>query len=311
MIVTTINGNFDTENAYRQCNNNTKDFEEFTRRTPGEVFKLPLGYIIPLGTMGNAMTKQDQFKSNFHIIAYALADELIDRTLDFEDFNIRIKNESGKIIKSINKLNTYVENKLGSGWKVTIFNVSISTSINSMCNGVDTVESIDLAISEYEKIVMSRIDGLSKSNELNPWKHEIIELFYDYAQVMSSSFRKIMSKDKKECIGIGVELLVYDSYANGLRLLFGVDSFTSSKIRMHNADSNIYTFVLKARIKGRNVKFKPVRRFSGKSNISDVEVMSGCSERIAYNIVNKNYRHWSFISLPEDLRIPLSEVRDG
>lgn len=314
MFINIINSSIDTEKAYETCNENSKKFEESTRICPIEAYKFPIGFVIPLGTLKDEHDRNSQFTSNFHIVAYTIADELLDKTIDFEDFNIECNAiDQGSIYRSTKKINNFVQSKLGNGWKVTLFNVSIPTAIKSLCKGIDTVESVNKAIGIYENIIYNRINKLVQASEDgSTWENEVVELFYDKVNTLSNNFVKVIDNrhsDKNshfiECNSIGVELLVYDRYANGLRLLSGVDSFASSKIRLHNFDNKIYPFVLKARVQGEDSSFKPIRQFGGKSIITKSEITSGCTERIIYNIVNKNYKHWSFLSIPEDIEVVL------
>lgn len=46
-----------------------------------------------------------------------------------------------------------------------------------------------------------------------------------------------------------IEIMVYDRYANGIRLLTNYESFASTRIRQHEADDEkVWAYVLKARI---------------------------------------------------------------
>lgn len=313
MKIVTTNGAFNTEELYKNTNINLVEIEESSRTNPKEASKYPIGYIIPLGTLGNAPSQSTQFKSNFHIVAYTIADELMDKSTDFEDFNIDdSKQEQGQIYKLIKKLNEIAKSTLGLGWNITLFNVKLSTAIDSMCKGSNEIDVMNKSINDLQTIVSNRLGLLSKSNEENPWKHEIIELFYTPLRAISYKFMKLVEKNTQKdlmpfgiCNNIIIETLVYDSYANGLRLLTNTESFASSKIRSYKGESTIYLLVLKARIVGEEDGFRPIRQYGGKSRISKVELTSGCAERIIYNLVNKNYKHWSFISIPENLDIEL------
>lgn len=327
------NGEFLTEDFLKKTSDNVIGLEEAARTTPKKSLKYPIGYVIPLGTLGNAPNQSVQFKSNFHIVAYIIASDLIDRDLDFEDFNLADRvQDKGQISKLSKALDELAESKLGKGWRITIFNVNLDTVVSSMCKGNNDLDTMRKSMDDLYTIVNSRILQLGKSTAQEPWGHELIDLFYAPLKAVSAEFSKIIkpqatqqpkpklsraqeltTKEAKKkltlnkiCEGILIEALVYDDYANGMRLLTNIESFASSKIRIHKLDnSDIYLFVLKARISGDNPEFLPIRQFAGKSKISDTEITSGCVTRIIYNLINKNYAHWSFISIPDDLKVSL------
>lgn len=327
------NGEFITEEFMKKTADNVIGLEEAARSIPKKSLKYPIGYVIPLGTLGNAPNQSVQFKSNFHIVAYIIASDLIDRELDFEDFNLADRvQDKGQISKLSKALDELAEGKLGKGWRITVFNVNLDTVVSSMCKGNNDLDTMRKSMDDLYTIVNSRINQLSKSNAKEVWPHELIDLIYVPLKALSTEFSKIIkpqtpqqpkpklsrnqeltTKEAKKkltlnkiCEGILIEALVYDDYANGLRLLTNIESFASSKIRIHKLDDdNLYLFVLKARISGDNPEFIPIRQFAGKSKISDTEISSGCVTRIIYNLINKNYTHWSFISIPDSLKIDL------
>lgn len=316
MNIVAKNGAFNTEELYKNTNKNLVKVEESSRVNPKDSSKYPIGYVIPLGTLGNAPNQTTQFKSNFHLVAYTIADDLLDKTIDFEDFNINdSKIEQGQIYKLIKKLNDLAKSTLGFGWNITVFNVKMSTAIDSMSKGSNEIDMMNKSINDLQTIISNRIGLLGKSNTENAWQHEIIELFYTPLKAISCKFVKLLEKNTQKdlmplgiCNNIIIETLVYDSYANGLRLLTNTESFASSKLRMYNGNDTIYLLVLKARIVGETDEFRPIRQYGGKSRISKCESISGCAERIIYNLVNKNYKHWSFISIPENLDINLYNI---
>lgn len=318
MKVTTSTGAIETNELSTKVNINMVKLEEAARNNPLSIDNFPIGYVIPLGTLGNAQNQQEQFSSNFHLVAYTIAKDLIDLSIDFSDFNVNTdQNAQGQVLKLQKRLDELAIRSLGDNWRVTIFNVSLQTTIDSMCKSRQDVDAMAKAMDDLYKIIESRIKGIANSNEKNPIHHEIVELFYAPLKALSTSVIKIVEPRSKSasaplgmCNEIVIENLIYDDYANGLRLLANKESFASSKIRRYASNElhDVILLVLKARILGDDISFRPIRQFAGKSRISVAKTKSGCSERIIYNIVNKNYKHWSFISLPGDFKISLSNI---
>lgn len=318
MKVTTSTGAIETNELSTKVNINMVKLEEAARNNPLSIDNFPIGYVIPLGTLGNAQNQQEQFSSNFHLVAYTIAKDLRDLSIDFSDFNVNTdQNAQGQVLKLQKRLDELAIRSLGDNWRVTIFNVSLQTTIDSMCKSRQDVDAMAKAMDDLYKIIESRINGIANSNEKNPIHHEIVELFYAPLKALSTSVIKIVEPRSKSasaplgmCNEIVIENLIYDDYANGLRLLANKESFASSKIRRYisNELHDVILLVLKARILGDDISFRPIRQFAGKSRISVAKTKSGCSERIIYNIVNKNYKHWSFISLPGDFKISLSNI---
>lgn len=318
MKVTTSTGAIETNELSTKVNINMVKLEEAARNNPLSIDNFPIGYVIPLGTLGNAQNQQEQFSSNFHLVAYTIAKDLRDLSIDFSDFNVNTdQNAQGQALKLQKRLDELAIRSLGDNWRVTIFNVSLQTTIDSMCKSRQDVDAMAKAMDDLYKIIESRIKGIANSNEKNPIHHEIVELFYAPLKALSTSVIKIVEPRSKSasaplgmCNEIVIENLIYDDYANGLRLLANKESFASSKIRRYTSDElhDVILLVLKARILGDDISFRPIRQFAGKSRISVAKTKSGCSERIIYNIVNKNYKHWSFISLPGDFKISLSNI---
>ena len=318
MKVTTSAGAIETNELSTKVNINMVKLEEAARNNPLSIDNFPIGYVIPLGTLGNAQNQQEQFSSNFHLVAYTIAKDLRDLSIDFSDFNVNTdQNAQGQVLKLQKRLDELAIRSLGDNWRVTIFNVSLQTTIDSMCKSRQDVDAMAKAMDDLYKIIESRIKGIANSNEKNPIHHEIVELFYAPLKALSTSVIKIVEPRSKSasaplglCNEIVIENLIYDDYANGLRLLANKESFASSKIRRYTSDElhDVILLVLKARILGDDISFRPIRQFAGKSRISVAKTKSGCSERIIYNIVNKNYKHWSFISLPGDFKISLSNI---
>lgn len=318
MKVTTSTGAIETNELSTKVNINMVKLEEAARNNPLSIDNFPIGYVIPLGTLGNAQNQQEQFSSNFHLVAYTIAKDLRDLSIDFSDFNVNTdQNAQGQVLKLQKRLDELAIRSLGDNWRVTIFNVSLQTTIDSMCKSRQDVDAMAKAMDDLYKIIESRIKGIANSNEKNPIHHEIVELFYAPLKALSTSVIKIVEPRSKSasaplgmCNEIVIENLIYDDYANGLRLLANKESFASSKIRRHTSNElhDVILLVLKARILGDDISFRPIRQFAGKSRISVAKTKSGCSERIIYNIVNKNYKHWSFISLPGDFKISLSNI---
>lgn len=318
MKVTTSTGAIETNELSTKVNINMVKLEEAARNNPLSIDNFPIGYVIPLGTLGNAQNQQEQFSSNFHLVAYTIAKDLRDLSIDFSDFNVNTdQNAQGQVLKLQKRLDELAIRSLGDNWRVTIFNVPLQTTIDSMCKSRQDVDAMAKAMDDLYKIIESRINGIANSNEKNPIHHEIVELFYAPLKALSTSVIKIVEPRSKSasaplgmCNEIVIENLIYDDYANGLRLLANKESFASSKIRRYTSNElhDVILLVLKARILGDDISFRPIRQFAGKSRISVAKTKSGCSERIIYNIVNKNYKHWSFISLPRDFKISLSNI---
>ena len=338
MKIIAKNGEFITEELTKKAQASVTLIEESSRLNPPDSVKYPVGFVIPLGTLGNAPNQSTQFKSNFHVVAYNSASELLDKDIDFEAFNIgdRVQ-DNGHISKLTKALDLLAEHTFGPGWRITVFNVKLNIVIESMCKGVNDVDVMKRAMDDFYNIVNGRVEQLKKATQENPWGHEVIELYYaplraisiDFAEMISITEQmvqlsnepkaggtmrgqqatKLAKKEVRTCNGVQIRTLVYDEYANGLRMLTNLESFTSSKIRVHTeSDSEIYLFVLKARVVGDDINFKPIRQFAGKSVISYCEVGSGCVKRIVYNIINKNYTQWSFISIPPNLRVDMRKI---
>lgn len=313
MDIITRSGTLNTEELYRTALSNVARVEEATRENPSDSSSYPIGYVIPLGTLGNAPNRETQFKSNFSIVAYTIAEGLLDRAIDFEDFNVVDDViQQGQIYKLSKKLEDLAIASFGKGWKITIFNVTLTTAVDSMSKGVKDIDIMQKSMDSLYSIIESRIEGLKQTSEKKPLKHEVVELFYTPLRAISVSMTKILEDKSKSpmnplgaCTHITIETLVYDDWANGLRLLTNTESFASSRIRSHQKDNQVYPFVLKARIAGDTSDFRPVRLFDGQSKVSELKLASGCAERIVYNLVNKNYKHWSFISIPSTLDIKL------
>lgn len=338
MKIVVPNGEFITEELTKQAQLSVPLIEECARENPYDSIKFPVGFVVPLGTLGNAPNQSTQFKSNFHVVAYNSASELLDKDIDFEDFNISDRFQDNGHISKLNKaLDLLAEHTFGAGWKITVFNVKLSIVIESMCKGVNDLDVLKKSMDDFYNIVNSRIEALKTATKEKPWPHELIEIYYsplkalsiDFAEVISVTTQKtqvsnepkaggtmrgqqankVITKEIRTCEGIQIRTLVYDEYANGLRMLTNLESFTSSKIRTHSKDDqDTYLFVLKARVSGDDIKFKPIRQFAGKSVISHCEVNSGCVKRIVYNIINKNYTQWSFISIPSDLKVDMRKI---
>ncbi len=338
MNAITKNGEFITEDLTKKVQASVPFIEESARLDPFSSIKYPIGYVIPLGTLGNAPNQSTQFKSNFHVVAYVSASDLLDKDVDFEDFNIADRTQDmGHISKLSKALDILAETNFGPGWRITVFNVKLSVVIESMCKGLNDMEVMKKSMDDLYSIINGRVEQLKKATKENPWGHELIELYYAPLRAISIEFCEMVSikteviqmasevrqtgtmrgqpakpltkKEVRTCDGIQIRTLVYDDYANGLRMLTNIESFTSSKIRVHSEnDDEIYLYVLKARVYGDDIEFKPIRQFAGKSVISKCEVSSGCVKRIIYNIINKNYTQWSFISIPPNFRIDLGKV---
>ena len=294
MKVTTSTGAIETNELSTKVNINMVKLEEAARNNPLSIDNFPIGYVIPLGTLGNAQNQQEQFSSNFHLVAYTIAKDLRDLSIDFSDFNVNTdQNAQGQVLKLQKRLDELAIRSLGDNWRVTIFNVSLQTTIDSMCKSRQDVDAMAKAMDDLYKIIESRIKGIANSNEKNPIHHEIVELFYAPLKALSTSVIKIVEPRSKSasaplglCNEIVIENLIYDDYANGLRLLANKESFASSKIRRYTSKElrDVILLVLKARILGDDISFRPIRQFAGKSRISVAKTKSGCSERIIYNI---------------------------
>lgn len=339
MKIKTLSGVIDTQELYNKACNNLVKIEELLRTSPYEICRYPIGYLLPLGTLGNARDKKEQFKSNFNIVAYTLPDYLRTNYKDFEDLNITDPNEPvGQIVKDLqSQLNAIAGRFFGKNWTITMFNSSLSMTIESMHKTEGQAQLLKKNADELLSIVQNRVRGLGKSvipnnaddsNEINLDKvvahpHEVVEFTYQPFRAMSlkikpikadiDSSKKIYSSSTKKmleiqkCDELLIETMIYDNWANGLRLLSNIESFISTVIRSNTCDHAI-VLALKARKYEEDPYFVPIRQFSGESKIATTDISSGCTERIIYNTVNKNYRFWSFLSLPIESTINLDSV---
>lgn len=320
MKIHTLNGVIDTSNIQKELKNNVVELEKSLRECPSTAYKYDIGYIIPLGTLGNAPSHDSQFTSNFQIVAFNIEESLLSKSEDFLDFNLDELTDHGHITKLLKKVNDLAELELGPGWKIGLFNVKTAVTIESMCHGAKDASDMRAASDDLYNKISQRVGLLKSTTADNPWQHEVVTLFYAGLSALNiEAYKRIEVKKIKDekagitkqesCIGIMIEALVYDKYANGLRLLCDTEQFASSKMRQHTDASPTYLYVLKARIYEDEKEFIPIRQFGGESKVSNIDIKSGCSERIIYNIINKNYKHWSFISIPDKEGLPLKELK--
>ena len=320
MKLYTLNGVIDTSEIHNELKNNVEELEKAIREKPSEAYTYDIGYIIPLGTLGNAPVHSAQFTSNFQIIAFNIEDSLLTKKEDFLDFNLDELADHGHISKLLKRTNDLAESELGQGWKIGLFNVKTAVTIDSMCHGTRDAADMRNAADELYNKISQRIVLLKAATAENPWQHEIVTLFYAGLSALNiEAYKRIEVKKVKDeklvvnkqenCVGIMIEALVYDKYANGLRLLTDTEQFASSKMRQHTDASPTYLYVLKARVFGAEKGFVPIRQFGGESQVSNIDIKSGCSERIIYNIINKNYKHWSFISIPDREGLPSKDIK--
>ena len=165
MKVTTSAGAIETNELSTKVNINMVKLEEAARNNPLSIDNFPIGYVIPLGTLGNAQNQQEQFSSNFHLVAYTIAKDLRDLSIDFSDFNVNTdQNAQGQVLKLQKRLDELAIRSLGDNWRVTIFNVSLQTTIDSMCKSRQDVDAMAKAMDDLYKIIESRIKGIANSN---------------------------------------------------------------------------------------------------------------------------------------------------
>ena len=149
MKVTTSTGAIETNELSTKVNINMVKLEEAARNNPLSIDNFPIGYVIPLGTLGNAQNQQEQFSSNFHLVAYTIAKDLRDLSIDFSDFNVNTdQNAQGQVLKLQKRLDELAIRSLGDNWRVTIFNVSLQTTIDSMCKSRQDVDAMAKAIED-------------------------------------------------------------------------------------------------------------------------------------------------------------------
>ena len=166
MNIVVKNGEFLTEKLYKDVQKNVIEVERCAREAPHDTVKYPVGYVLPLGTLGNAPSQTTQFKSNFHIVAYLIADDLLDKEIDFEDFNLADRvQDQGQISKLSQQLDGLAESTFGPGWRITVFNVRLAKVIESMCKGNNDLDSMKKAMEDLFTIVNTRIGTLRKSTK--------------------------------------------------------------------------------------------------------------------------------------------------
>lgn len=326
MIIKTNIGNLDTLSVSENIKKSMDNLESSIRNTPNEAYKVTVGIVIPLGTLGGASDEAEQFRSNFQVVAYNCPELLQKNHKDLVDFNVNNpKIDNGGLIKNLLKeLNKLAEEYLGPGWRITIFNAPLPAVLKSMGQGVSTPEALTKNSTKLIDIVATRLIKMKKTyseitDKTEVYEHEIIELFYGGHSAMSLSLkgidnskehkvkdRDILDESDDQSSKIMIQMLVFDRWANGLRSLKNIESFTSTKIRMYDTnDVNAvaYAFSLKARLVGDNVEAKPIRGFDGTTILSKTRIKSGCTRRIIYNLVNKNYSHWSYLAIPSNSKL--------
>lgn len=296
MEIYTQSGKFDTEKVAEMASKEARALEVDSRENPANVNTHNIGYIIPLGALDSNI---GEFSSKFILIAYNIAKEFSTNMNDFEELNGSPKElEAAAITRLTQELSNRVEQTLGKGWKIAMFNSNIQEAVSARTRrpGDDAMSE---ALCSIKHFVEQSIDGLSKTSEEKPWRHEIVNLFYGDCDVLESTFKISNAEDKDGEHQVDVSMLVYDNYANGLRILSNRESFATTRIRQHKTGKDkIWAYVLKARTPLDKPEYRPIRQFDGTSIVTTQDV-SGITLRIIYHLVNKNYNKWNFLSLPE------------
>lgn len=295
-------GEFDSEQAVKDQAKNAKSVERDSRENPQNVKTHVIGHILPLGQLDS---KDDDFDSKFIIIAYEIANEFGTSVNDFSEINLYTREMQDVTVISLeNSLNQLIEATLGNGWRVAIFNEQFKGCLDSLQRNQEDLQQFQQASKIIVDTVYKQLTNLKNSTKEKPYKHDIIDLFYADCDTLDARFCKLhqnQQNDQRDSSSkIQIEIMVYDRYANGIRLLSNYESFTSARIRQHNQnDDKVWAFVLKARICVDQSDYCPVRQFNGNTTVSSKQDIQGSCKRIVYTLVNKNYNRWNFISIPK------------
>lgn len=320
MIIKTNKGLYDTSKVYEELNKNMVKLEETMRTVPTLASDVVVGHIIPLVTLGGAISDEEQFSSNFQIIAYNCPNILANNYKDLEDFNVT-KSDISYLVKNIKTEFSKLANQyFGEGWNITIFNAKIETALNSMTKGMSSPEQLVNQTAKMIEITKGRLDNMDRIfkplntkddnkdiGDIPEYQHNIIHLFYGWHKALSIKVKQLDRKtdSSNKTDDIEVKILIYDRWANGLRVLINNESFTSTRIRMYNGEDEILGFSLKARLAEDDSNVMPIREFDGTTKLTPNTIKSGCTRRIIYNIINKNYEHWSYLSIPSNIKIDI------
>ena len=308
MIFYTQTGKFDTDEEVKKENKNAKIVERMCREKPEQVKEYTVGHIIPLGAVDNT---KNEFNSKYIIIAYEIASDFGIQVNDFSEINLYTRESQDIAVLSLeNGLNQMIESVMGKGWHIAVFNQSFKSVLDELTKTADSIAQLQSASKTIQDIVARAIDQMKKSQAEKPYKHDIIDLFYADCDTLDAKIYKIKSsidnqneqqnEQQDACNKMKIEILVYDRYANGIRLLTNYESFASTRIRQHEADDEkVWAYVLKARIQVDPSDYVQVRQFNGSTTIQTKNDIQGCCKRIIYTLVNKNYTRWNFISLPK------------
>lgn len=283
-------------------NKSAREIEILSRQNPSQITNNIIGYIIPLGTIDKNLK---EFDSNYQLIAYYVAKDFTENAEGIIRPEVKASSVEAATIVTVNKkLTQLAETYLDSGWNITIFNNTMSNTIEYLNKDSTDIEELQKTILALQRLVEDRLKALKSSSKDSVWKHEVIELFYTSLNCIQCNI--YIDKSVREVEGtigpLTIDTLTYDDYANGMRLLSNVESFATTKIRQHIDidDKRVYPYVMKARVIGDKSEYRPIRAFNGDSIISGQKSLSGCTMRIVYNIVNKDYECWTFLSLPRD-----------
>lgn len=300
-------GEFDQEKAIKDSIKAAKLVEKASRENPDTVKDNVIGHIIPLGQLDKVV---DEFDSKFIFIAYEIASEFGVQVNDFSEINIYTIEISDVTVQSLeNSLNQIIEQSLGKGWRIAVFNSQIKAVLDGYRLNNDQLVNIQQIIKEITQLVTRAVEEMKRSTKEKPYRHDLIDLFYADCDTLDAKMYKLKTKDTntsemseslETCNKLKIEVMVYDRYASGIRLLTNYEQFTSTRIRQHSQDNDkIWAFVLKARIQVDSSDYCQVRQFNGSTTVQSKQNIQGCCKRIIYTLVNKNYNKWNFISLPK------------
>lgn len=203
-----------------------------------------------------------------------------------------------------------IEQVLGKGWRIAVFNSSLADAMEELTKGNGTLQDVQLASKAIVDLVSKSLEEMKNSSKEKPYRHDVIDLFYADCDTLDAKLYKLRQKEQNTSEGIAeaqdscnklkIEIMVYDRYANGIRLLTNFEQFAQTRIRQHSDnDDTVWAYVLKARISVDPVDYCQIRQFNGSTTVQTKTDLQGCCKRIIYTLVNKNYNHWNFISLPK------------
>lgn len=299
-------GQFDQEKAVQDSVKTAKLVEKASRENPETVKNYVIGHIMPLGQLDN---QTNEFNSKYIFIAYEIASEFGVQVNDFSEINIYTNGVSDVTVQSLeNSLNAMIEQSLGKGWRIAVFNSSLKSVLDEYQKDQEQLTNIQQVSKNIAEIVGKALDEMKNSTKEKPYRHDLINLFYADCDTIDAKLYKLKQKDMntqdgvengETCNKLKIEIMVYDRYANGIRLLTNFEQFASTRIRQHiQNDDKVWAFVLKARTVQDGPEYCPTRQFNGSTTVQSKNDIQGCCKRIIYTLVNKNYNHWNFISLP-------------